>query len=78
MGLPQLIGLKPTSPLSYEIYFKTKLLGNATKDVDGFYYFWPYGTGCWNDYSLRLIADTIEFLNEPLETRLKQAFENDY
>lgn len=64
MNLPQLIGLKMINSLSYDIYFKTKLLGNATKDVDGFYYFWPCGNDSWNEYSLRLIADTLEFLNE--------------
>ena len=78
MNLPQLIGLKSTSPVSYEVFFKTKLLGTATKDVDGYYYFWPYRAAAWSVYDLQLMTDTLTFLNEPFETKLKQAFENDY
>lgn len=78
MNLPQLISLKSTGPRSCEIFFKTKLLGTATQDVDGYYYFWPYNNGGWSEYCMRLVADTLAFLNEPIDTNLKQAFENDY
>ena len=77
--LNELIGLKATGSASYEIYYKTKLIGNAILDVDGSYYFCANGiNGYWNEYSLRLIADTLAWLNEPWEIKIKQAFENDY
>lgn len=78
MNLPQLIGLKSTSPVSYEVFFKTKLLGTATKDIDGYYYFWPQGNACWNGYDLQLLVDTLNFLNELFDIELKAAIENDY
>jgi hypothetical protein len=61
--------------VSYEIYYKTKLLGSATRDIDGFYYFWVEQChGAWSDYSLRLVANTLEFLNKPHEDKIKEYF----
>jgi hypothetical protein len=78
MNLPQLIGLKAISSHSYEVFFKTKLLGTATKDIDGYYYFWPQGDDPWSRYDLQLLVDTLNFLNEPFDIKLKAAFESDY
>lgn len=75
--MPENISLKKTSGVSYEIYFKNKLLGNFTRDIDGFYYFWPYGQGgCWSEHSLRLIADSLHKLNADHEEHLKKRFNN--
>ena len=72
MSLHELIGLKQVGPLGYEIFFKTKLLGTAIKEVDGFYYFRPCGEGYWSEYALRLVADALEWLNNPLEEKIKE------
>jgi hypothetical protein len=71
MSLHESIGLKVVGPAGYEIFFKTKLLGTAIRDVDGFYYFRPQSEGYWSEYALRIVADAIQWLNRNLEEALE-------
>jgi hypothetical protein len=62
----------------WEDYLNGKIILNTwtepdpLTDIDGHYYFWPSSHGgCWSEFSLRLIADTLQYLNEPYEQHLK-------
>lgn len=42
-----------------------KKLGELLQDVDGFLYFWPSESGCWNAHIMHAIADKLDELNKP-------------
>ena len=49
----------------YEIIISDnrKAIGECTMDVDGYYYFWSYSDGGWNEYTLREVARLLGGLN---------------
>ena len=65
---------------SFEIRssFNNKLLGSATMDIDGYYYFWPEDnlSGSWSSHNLREIAEILEKLNSDYEKTIKQSHSN--
>lgn len=47
---------------SVELY--KRIEKDIVLDVDGFYYFWPSGTGHFSEHTLRLIADILTDANK--------------
>ena len=45
-----------------------KKLGTFELDIDGSYYFWQKSdlNGCWSSYSLRLMADELDKINNKI------------
>jgi hypothetical protein len=73
--------LKPASKIRaekvndsvYSIWFEKLEIGKAVREVDGYFYFDPYGRkSLWSDYSLRWIADCITELNRPWDEQIKR------
>jgi len=57
----------------YSIWFEKLEIGKAVREVDGYFYFDPYGRkGLWSDYSMRWIADCITELNRPWDEQVKK------
>ena len=58
------------------VYLGTVKLGEAVKDVDGFFYFWfEKDNGSWPSCILRAIADKLDALNAPWEKTINEEFE---
>lgn len=54
-------------------YFKKIELGNAYREVDGFYVFeFKQIQGCWSDYVLREIADILTDLNREYHKKINE------
>lgn len=49
--------------------------GEVAQLEDGFHHFFPHGDhGCWNTHGLRVIAEHLEELNQPLRDELEAAW----
>jgi hypothetical protein len=59
---------------SLDVYIGTQKVGLFYFEVDGFWVFNSTGTGYWNEYSLRLIADKLEELNKSWNDQLNEYF----
>ena len=59
------------------LYYGFTHLGKCYPEVDGFYIYDPITSGQFNEYSLRLIADFLEELNNPLSEDLSKYIEED-
>ena len=59
----------------YQLIFTNGVvLGDALKDADGYFYFWPINRrGLWAAYVLRGIADTLDEMNEPWNKIVEQS-----
>ena len=60
---------------SLEVYIRSQKVGLFYFEVDGFWVFNPVGTGYWNEFSLRLIADRLEELNKSWNEQLDEYFQ---
>ena len=47
----------------HTVYFNKKEIGVFALENDGYYGFYPSGSGYWSSYALRLIADKLDELN---------------
>jgi hypothetical protein len=53
-------------------------LGAVSKDVDGYYVWWPKQTGgCWPAYALRAIADQLDEINAPWDAEVQGHFDKE-
>lgn len=52
-----------------------KEIGDIYQEVDGYFVFWPTGTGFWESHMLREIADLLDAMNEPWDTEVRNYFE---
>jgi len=49
-----------------------KSIGTFEMDVDGFYYFWANEDGgCWSEYSLKLILESLKTINKPWNDQIQ-------
>jgi len=48
-------------------------IGDVSRDVDGFYYFWPHAFGCWGGHLLRTLADKLDELNKPWQDEITKS-----
>lgn len=60
---------------SLDVYVRSQKVGLFYLEVDGFWVFNPIGTGYWNEYSLRLIANKLEELNKSWNEQLDEYFQ---
>jgi hypothetical protein len=68
---------KTESDSRYEVYFNKQHLGYFYMEVDGFYVFIPKGhNGYWNEFSLRILADKLEELNDSQHKKIELYFKN--
>ena len=54
-----------------------KVIGDVYREVDGYYVFWPTGTGFWESHMLREIADLLDAANKPWDDELTEFFRNE-
>jgi hypothetical protein len=67
------IRAEKVSDTVYSIWFEKLEIGKAVREVDGYFYFDPYGRkGLWSDYSMRWIADCVTDLNRPWDEQVKR------
>jgi hypothetical protein len=59
------------------LFFNTKFIGFCYKEIDGFYVFKMGHGGCWNEYSLSLILDKLQKLNEPFNKEVEEYFKKE-
>lgn len=57
-----------------DIIKKAEAAGELIIDEAGFYVYWPKGTGAYNSYVLRLLADELDRRNEKWEQELDDFF----
>lgn len=57
---------------NFEIYFKTKKIGDCIRDVDGYFYFWQYDDGCWSSYQLKEVSEILDELNIDWDNKVKE------
>ena len=60
-----------------DVYVGTQKVGQFYLESDGFWVFNSTGTGYWNEYSLRLIADSLEELNKSWNEQLDAYFKTE-
>lgn len=70
------LDITKVSDYQYQLSFNGKVLGEAERDVDGFYYWWPNKDlqGCTSSWVMRAIADHLDALNKPYEDHLSEYF----
>ncbi len=58
------------------VFNKDQVFGEASRDVDGFYYFWFVNdpSGAWSAWVFRDIADKLDELNKSWVDHLNEAF----
>ena len=63
-----------SNTLSYHFYFNDVYLGDAEQDESGFYNFWftKDNNGYWTSYSLRLISEKLDELNNRYHEDIKK------
>lgn len=67
---------KEITPSLFEIMFKDIVLGEAIRDVDGYFYFIfkkPMD-GTWSPWVLRAIADMLDEMNKPWDDQINEYF----
>lgn len=65
------------TPSRFEISFNDIILGDAIRDVDGYFYFifeQPVN-GTWQAWTLRAIADVLDELNKAWDDQINAYFE---
>ncbi len=67
------IKLKKVNENLYIVLFETKTIGDFTRDVDGYFYFFTDGNnGGWSDYVLLEIGNTLKKLNKSWNDKVKK------
>lgn len=59
---------------SYDLTWSNRAsLGDLTRGVDGYFYWWPsVGEGSWDQHTLRAIAAALERLNHDWDAQVKR------
>lgn len=57
--------LKELNNSHYEVQFEARTIGEFIRDVDGYFYlFFNSANGCWSDYILIELGETLAELNK--------------
>ncbi len=57
---------------SYEVYFGIVNIGLIYRECDGLFVFFTDTGGCWEDYTLRAIANVLTKLNKDWNNFIKE------
>lgn len=56
----------------YEVIFESRTIGEFVRDVDGYFYlFFNSINGCWSDYILLELGETLKELNNEWNNEVK-------
>lgn len=59
------------------LYYGNVLIGDAYREVDGYYVFVPGGRGAaWSSSELKMVAEFLDEINEPWDKQIQEYFEN--